>query len=325
MAAMDPSAHSISSDFKWSDEYDATLERIASADIVETEWIRLRDMIKYKIDQNISSFLADADKLNKSDGLRLFSPQPSTPGGLKLPPFLPRPRDESNPNEAPKSVLTQTEADAFKETLYLQLDVFEGAPFTIQRLSELCVRPREHYTSVGKYLRALEKTLYVTSTWDSFPPLPPQTTVSTAIASTAFAVGPSSVPSTPLFSPIPFSHSDARRSKSRSPPPSPLALNAIDSGGAVPLNTTMLGMGQRALGLVDELDDPRPGHLSDRPKALSSVTTVGEGSEAKSLDERFVRSSDSESGRPEPKRQKQGDDAGNMLLDDHDGDKENKS
>jgi serine/threonine-protein phosphatase 4 regulatory subunit 2 len=79
---------------------------------------------------------------------------------------------------------------------------------------------------------------------------------------------PSATPTTPLFSPIPFLHDDARRSKSCSPPPSPLAL--IGSGRVVPGDL----LEQKALGLVDELDDPSPGHMSEHPTALSSVTTM---------------------------------------------------
>lgn len=315
-------AHSISSGFKWSEDYDATLERIASTDDVETQWEQLRDIIKYKIEQNITSFLADAEKLVKSEGLRLFSPQPSTTGGLKLPPFPPRPPVAPSLDPCPKVHLTKEEASAFKESLYAQLDGFDGVPFTIQRISDLCVRPREHYRSVGKYLRAIEKAVYVTSTWDSFPPLSPQAAGPEAIASTAFGTGSSSVPSTPLFSPIPFLHGDARRSTSRSPPP--LALSAVTPGGGTPLDTTVLGMEHRGLGLVDELDDPGIGHMSDHPTALSSVTSVGRGSGAKSLDERFVRASENRVG-PESKRQKPNEDVEDMLLDERDGDKENKS
>lgn len=68
-----------------------------------------------------------------------------------------------------------------------------------------------------------------------------------------------------MFSPIPFLHEDARRSKSRSPPPSPLALSGTDP--AAPPE-------QKGLGMVDELDDPSPGHMSEHPTALSSVTTT---------------------------------------------------
>lgn len=271
--------HSISPDFTWSDEYDTTLDRIASTDNVETEWLKLRDILKYKIDKNIASFLADAEKLKESrTQLPSFSSAPSTSGGLKLPPFEARERDESNPNEALKAILEEGETKAAKQYLYAQIDSFDGAPFTIQRLCDLCVRPREHYKYVGKYIRALEKNLYVTSTWDSFPPLPPESTSEpSAIASTALGTIPSA-PNTPLFSPIPFLHTDARRSKSRSPPPSPLALNSVDPAGGVPV----LGLESTGLGLVDEMDDPRPGHMSDHPTALSSVTSVGEGSSVKS-------------------------------------------
>lgn len=42
-------------------------------------------------------------------------------------------------------------------------------PFTVQRLAELATNPRGHYKSVGKYIRALERTLLVTSTHKDYP------------------------------------------------------------------------------------------------------------------------------------------------------------
>lgn len=49
----------------------------------------------------------------------------------------------------------------------------------------------------------------------------------------------------------------------------------------------------KGLGLVDELDDPSPGHLSDHPHALSATTTVTP-KPAGTLAERFVKSEDAE-------------------------------
>jgi len=76
--------------------------------------------------QNLAAFLADAEKLH--DAHILISPYSSNPltnGGLKLPPFAFRERNESNPNEAPKAVLSKQEVLAFKNSLYTQLDVFD--------------------------------------------------------------------------------------------------------------------------------------------------------------------------------------------------------
>lgn len=143
--------------------------------------------------------------------------------------------------------------------------VVSNPPFTIQRVCELCLYPKQHYKSVGKYLRAVEKSLLVTSSWNSFPPEKDSTT-SAPYATISMHPTSSSTPTTPLFSPIPFLHDDARRSKSRSPPPSPLTLHGIDPSSVVP--------SQKAIGLVDELDDPSPGHMSEHPTALTSVTTT---------------------------------------------------
>lgn len=117
-----------------------------------------------------------------------------------------------------------------------------------------------------------------------------QEMAASARMSITFGATQPSAPPTPLFSPIPFLHDDARRSKSRSPPPSPLALTAtaIAEGHSDPPEI-------RGLGLVDELDDPSPGHMSDHPTALTAVTTVSPGSNVArpflgSLEQRFVKS-----------------------------------
>ncbi|KAH9001350.1 PPP4R2-domain-containing protein [Lactarius akahatsu] len=315
---------SSASDFQWSQGYDTTLERISSTDVLDVDWPKLRDIIKYKIDQNIAAFLADSHKTS-SIYVPPFSPRPSTNGGMKLPPFTSRERDESNPNEAPKAEYTAEEAVAAKETIYSQLDGFDSAPFTIQRLADLCARPRENYTALGKYCRALEKSLFVTSTWNSFPPLPSQPKDTMGIAATRAGLLSTSVPTTPLFSPISFLHDDARRSRSRSPPPSPLNLNGTEHSGGAPLDTDPLSIEPRELGLVDELDDPNPGHLSDRPTALTSVTSIGGSSGAISLEDRFIRASDHVEDERDTKRQREDDNLSDPMLDERDGDKENKS
>lgn len=165
-------------------------------------------------------------------------------------------------------------------------------PFTIQRLCELCVEPKKHYKSVGKYLRAVERSTLVTSTWESFPPLTQSEIQSAGRSAITLGSTLQSAPSTPLFSPIPFLHDDARRSKSRSPPPTPLSLNPSIPGGEGPLEI-------KAIGLVDEFDDPRPGHMSDHPTALTSVTTLPESTAGpqsrpflESLEQRFVKAED---------------------------------
>ncbi|KAH9079334.1 PPP4R2-domain-containing protein [Lactarius deliciosus] len=329
---------SSASDFQWSQGYDTTLERISSTDVLEfdpfpptivlalihiglyncsVDWPKLRDIIKYKIDQLSHRILLEHRRISRRCSQKSsiyvppFSPRPSTNGGLKLPPFTSRERDESNPNEAPKAEYTVEEVAAAKETIYSQLDGFDSAPFTIQRLADLCARPRENYTALGKYCRALEKSLF------------PKDTM--GIAAARAGLLSTSVPTTPLFSPISFLHDDARRSRSRSPPPSPLNLNGTEHSGGAPLDTDPLSIEPRELGLVDELDDPNPGHLSDRPTALTSVTSIGGSSGAISLEDRFIRASDHVEDERDTKRQRENDNLTDPMLDERDGDKENKS
>jgi len=299
MASTAEYLHDLSESFEWHPEYQLVLEHIASTDTLEpnTEWQFLREMIKYRIGQPAEPSKPATGTVDNS-------------GNLRLPPFPPRRPNEMNPHETPKACMNQDEANEMKHRVFQQLHEFEdNPPFTIQRVCELCVYPKQHYKFIGKYLRAVEKALLVTSTWDAFPVELPQNGFSIG----TFPAGPSqSTPTTPMFSPIPFLHDDARRSKSQSPPPSPLALAAMEMGGR--MESLDAPISQRAIGLVDELDDPSPGHMSDHPTAITSVTTIGSRPFLETLETRFVRGSGDQSG---------GDEDQKMTIDEAD-DKENK-
>lgn len=81
------------------------------------------------------------------------------------------------------------------------------------------------------------------------------------------------------------------------------------SGNVEPFDEVMH---QRAIGLVDELDDPGPGHMSEHPTAITAVTTTRRRPFIESLESRFVRGGEED-----------GQGGTVMVVDDAD-DKENK-
>ncbi|KIY51001.1 hypothetical protein FISHEDRAFT_38262, partial [Fistulina hepatica ATCC 64428] len=273
-------------------EYDTVLEEISNTDVVlETlDWSNLKSMIKHKITSNISLFLKET---KSTEPPAPFAPQHTASGDLRLAPF---PHDNRRNNtlsaiEIPIAFMNEQQADELKNLIFEHLDDFaEGPPFTLQRVCELCLKPREHYNSVGKYLRAVERTILVTSTHKSFPVLSEHDKIPNLFSSVSFTGTSSAPPQTPMFSPIPFLHGDARLDSPRN---SPLILPSSASGDPAPLQT-------RALGLVDELDDPRPGHMSDTPTPLTSAgsTSAASSNAAQpvlgSLVDRFVSSTEEE-------------------------------
>ncbi|KAH7103894.1 PPP4R2-domain-containing protein [Auriculariales sp. MPI-PUGE-AT-0066] len=261
-------------------------------------------MVKYRVNQALEDFTVNPARIipasekptipSTSVTATLGSPTlgashpPSTLHGLVISSFPPR---RTTPVRTQASILDPIACEALKQRVFGLMDGFDEGqpPFTIQRVCQLALRPREHYRTNGKYLRALERVLLVTSTHDAYPSLPaggPDAEAGSDAASLKLAM-------TPMFSPIPFLHEDARsprsRSQSRSPPLSPLLLppsSASDSAGPAMLEG-------HALGMVDELDDPGPGHMADHPTALTEVTTVSGNVVPLPLSERFVKASTS--------------------------------
>ncbi|WVQ71817.1 hypothetical protein IAR50_001359 [Cryptococcus sp. DSM 104548] len=102
------------------------------------------------------------------------------------------------------------------------LDEMDEPPFTIQRLAELLLHPTSQHSSLGKFIRAIEKSLLVTTPWEapSYEYVPPSTfrehvggsgslssfsspgSNSSSSFDSDTTVPPGST--TPLFSPIPF-------------------------------------------------------------------------------------------------------------------------
>uniref|UniRef100_A0A1A9X575 Serine/threonine-protein phosphatase 4 regulatory subunit 2 n=1 Tax=Glossina brevipalpis TaxID=37001 RepID=A0A1A9X575_9MUSC len=54
--------------------------------------------------------------------------------------------------------------ESMKSSLLERLELFNAAPFTIQRLCELLIDPRKQYSRIDKFMRALEKNILVVST-----------------------------------------------------------------------------------------------------------------------------------------------------------------
>ncbi|CAA9994258.1 unnamed protein product [Nesidiocoris tenuis] len=54
--------------------------------------------------------------------------------------------------------------ERMKANLLDKLESFNGAPFTVQRLSELLTNPRKEYNRADKFMRAVEKNILVVST-----------------------------------------------------------------------------------------------------------------------------------------------------------------
>ncbi|XP_073980272.1 uncharacterized protein [Rhodnius prolixus] len=53
--------------------------------------------------------------------------------------------------------------ERMKANLLEKLDSFHGAPFTVQRISELLTNPRKEYNRADKFMRAIEKNILVVS------------------------------------------------------------------------------------------------------------------------------------------------------------------
>lgn len=72
-------------------------------------------------------------------------------------------------NSAKKYTGAHEEYTETMDMILSQVDMFDEAPFTIQRVCELLIEPGKHYTSTDKYMRALLKNLLVVSGWRKQP------------------------------------------------------------------------------------------------------------------------------------------------------------
>jgi len=103
-----------------------------------------------------------------------------------------------------------------KERIIDRMKSFTSAPFTIQRICELLLKPNAHYNRIDKYLRGLEKCIMVVTTVDP--------NGNKIFMETFLTNGISSNPSTPLITPTrpttpPETHTDTANGSLIFPPP----------------------------------------------------------------------------------------------------------
>ncbi|GAA5890659.1 hypothetical protein JCM5296_004331 [Sporobolomyces johnsonii] len=330
----------LSPGFEYQPAFDDLIGQIATTNVVDADWRILRDMLKHKLSEAITSFLSIG----------------------------------------PQGPLSPEDAYHARLRAYETLDSFSGPPFTIQRLCELSLYPRKQYTSLPKYLRALTRVLSVTSERsafiedDAFDPLASTSATtldsslgvvhdgvvmspahhthrrattpipSSPLSSAASAASPRASPQVvPLLSPIPWLTAKSDDADSSiddlaplSPTHSPAATKRPPNGATSSFpSAAPPGSGTdpqisppKALshpdtatptgGLVDEVDPGSGGQETADPVALSSATTLSPpkglapadllDSPNSSLHARFVRASSPRVELPEEEGEGEGGD-----------------
>ncbi|TEB36240.1 hypothetical protein FA13DRAFT_1727814 [Coprinellus micaceus] len=249
----------------------------ATDDLKGSDWNELRQAVKQRLEENVKEY-----------GTSTTAPVPPP----FLPPFPAKKLSQLHMYDPPLSYMNEEQVKDALQAVFDQLDSFG------RRLCELLLEPKRQYRSVGKYLRAVEKSILVTSSHDSFPIEPSSSSDISSAASNPNGNGhtPSRV----------YARISRSRSRSLSPtraerdgthppnsptpePMTPLLLNSELPGRAVKLEEE----GPVGLGM--------PGHTSENPKPL----TIAAGAKPflGSLQDRFVKAEASDDTKPklEPK------------------------
>ncbi|ODQ55852.1 hypothetical protein SAICODRAFT_33193 [Saitoella complicata NRRL Y-17804] len=229
--------------------------------------------------------------------------------GAFAPPSIPRPEGASESaaapvqGDSPKASLPP-DLQALLSRLISVIERFTGPPFTVQRIAELIARPREHYTDVGKYLRALERNLSVTSTIDAFPLLPIEPTNDVP----RFTDGSST--SGVALTAIPWTSATAMPNSNGTPTPmetihSSLAENANDAAagphhppeGAMPVDASDIGPQVGGIGDVGGTVQDAITQLEEEKEKLKEAAaagsaTTGEGDVGERADEQKATDDD---------------------------------
>ncbi|KAJ1955343.1 hypothetical protein EC988_001933 [Linderina pennispora] len=191
----------------WDAENDRILERLANNEkdslqhlLHSTPWPEVRRIIRQKLTLVVEDLVkqqrererrkreaedAEMEQSDDSSGKKAADSEPDAPKGKES--------TSAMDTDETKAMLTVPAAGAasdvamesgessngddsqmrdihdLEERIGYSLHTFDEAPFTIQRIAELLAQPRRHYRNVIKYLRAVERTVFVTSTVEEFP------------------------------------------------------------------------------------------------------------------------------------------------------------
>ncbi|RKP10529.1 hypothetical protein THASP1DRAFT_21800 [Thamnocephalis sphaerospora] len=151
-------------------ESDVCLQALAAGNVhMDMDWCKLRETIKSRIRSNMR-LLTETHKAHSSNAEAANDPE--------------EPADENagvveQTAENARAEITNHAVDINEEELQACYDLIcdwldntcvNNPPFTLQRLAELTIDPSSHYRRPDKYLRAIRRVVFVTSSPADFPP-----------------------------------------------------------------------------------------------------------------------------------------------------------